>query len=136
MRSSSLKKTKIVATIGPASSSPQILGELMLAGVNAYRLNLSHGTHEQHGEVVKTARALSEKHKRPIAVIGDLQGPKIRVGTLPADGLPFVRDNLVRFQFGADYDRTAGAAASERARKKKSSKKTSAKAKKKASRDS
>ncbi|HEX3082698.1 MAG TPA: pyruvate kinase [Candidatus Saccharimonadia bacterium] len=106
MRVSSLKHTKIVATIGPASSSPEVLENLMLAGVNAFRLNLSHGTHEQHGQVVKTARALSAKHKRPIAVIGDLQGPKIRVGTLPADGLPFVRDNLVRFQFGADYDRT------------------------------
>ncbi len=106
MLAASFKRTKIVATIGPASSSPQVLEELLLAGVNAYRLNMSHGTHEQHAEVVKIARKLSDKHQKPIAVIADLQGPKIRVGTLPADGLPFVRDTVVRFQYGAVFDST------------------------------
>jgi len=106
MLAASFKRTKIVATIGPASSSPQVLEELMLAGVNAYRLNMSHGTHDEHGEVVKTARHLSEVHRRPVAVIADLQGPKIRVGSLPADGLPFVRDTIVRFEYGAVYDST------------------------------
>ena len=106
MLAASFKRTKIVATIGPASNSPQLLEELMLAGVNAYRLNFSHGTHEEHGEVVKIARKLSEKHGRPVAVIADLQGPKIRVGTLPSDGLPFIRDAHVRFEFGADFDAT------------------------------
>ncbi|HVQ44201.1 MAG TPA: pyruvate kinase [Candidatus Saccharimonadia bacterium] len=106
MLAASFKRTKIIATIGPASNSPQVLEQLMLAGVNAFRLNFSHGTQEEHGEVLKIARKLSAKHERPVAVIADLQGPKIRVGTLPADGLPFVRDNLVRFQYGATFDST------------------------------
>jgi pyruvate kinase len=103
MLASSFKRTKIVATIGPASSSPQILEELMLAGVNMFRLNFSHGSHEQHGEVVKIARKLSAKHHKPVAVLADIQGPKIRVGILPEDGLPFVRGNVVRFQFGSTF---------------------------------
>ena len=78
----------------------------MLAGVNMFRLNFAHGTHEEHGEVIKAARHLSAKHKKPVAVLADIQGPKIRVGTLPTDGLPFVRDNIVRLEFGADYDAT------------------------------
>ena len=104
MLASSFKRTKIVATIGPASSSPEVLEELLLAGVNAFRLNFSHGTQDEHELVCKTARHLSEKHAKPIAVIADLQGPKIRVGTLPSDGLPFVRDTTVRFKYGADYE--------------------------------
>lgn len=106
MLAASFKRTKIVATIGPASSSPQILEELMLAGVNMFRMNFAHGTHEQHGEVLKTARGLSAKHKKPVAMLADIQGPKIRVGKLPQDGLPFVRDTLVRFEYGADFDAT------------------------------
>lgn len=106
MLAASFKRTKIVATIGPASSSPQVLEELMLAGVNMFRLNFAHGTHDQHGEVLKAARGLSDKHKKPVALLADIQGPKIRVGKLPADGLPFVRDTLVRFEYGADFDAT------------------------------
>ena len=106
MLASSFKRTKIVATIGPASSTPQILEELMLAGVNMFRLNFAHGTREQHGEVLKIARALSAKHKKPVAVLADIQGPKIRLGTLPTDGLPFIRGNIVRFEYAADFDAT------------------------------
>jgi pyruvate kinase len=106
MLAASFKRTKIVATIGPASSSPQILEELLLAGVNAFRLNMSHGTHDEHAAVVKAARGLSDKHAKPVAVIADLQGPKIRVGTLPSDGLPFVRGNLMRFEYNARYGST------------------------------
>ncbi|MDB5178664.1 MAG: Pyruvate kinase [Patescibacteria group bacterium] len=104
MLAASFKRTKIVATIGPSSNSPQVLEELLLAGVNMFRLNFSHGTHEEHGQVAKYARHLSDKHGKPVAVLADIQGPKIRVGTLPIDGLPFVRGNVVRFQFGADYE--------------------------------
>ncbi len=104
MLAASFKRTKIVATIGPASHSPQILEELMLAGANAFRLNFSHGTQEEHAEVVKSTRKLCAKHAKPIAIIADLQGPKIRVGTLPSDGLPFVRDTLVRFEYGATFE--------------------------------
>jgi pyruvate kinase len=106
MLAASFKRTKIVATIGPASSSPQVLEELLLAGVNMFRLNFAHGSHEQHGEVIKAARQLSAKHHKPVAVLADIQGPKIRVGVLPDDGLPFVRGNAVRFQYGADFDKT------------------------------
>ncbi|HUD11833.1 MAG TPA: pyruvate kinase [Candidatus Saccharimonadia bacterium] len=106
MLAASFKRTKIVATIGPATSSPQVLEELLLAGVNMFRMNFSHGTHEEHGAVLKTARQLSKKHNKPVAVLADIQGPKIRVGTLPTDGLPFVRGNIVRFEFGADYEAT------------------------------
>lgn len=104
MLAASFKRTKIVATIGPASNSPEILEDLILAGVNAFRLNFSHGTHEEHGAVLKAARHLSDKHEKPVAVIADLQGPKIRVGALPSDGLAFVRDSVVRFKYGANYE--------------------------------
>src|SRR5476651_321317 len=106
MLAASFKRTEIVATIGPASNSPQVLEELLLAGVNMFRLNFSHGTQEEHGAVHKAVRQLSEKHSKPVAVLFDIQGPKIRVGTLPTDGLPFVRGNTVRFEHGADYEAT------------------------------
>jgi pyruvate kinase len=105
MLAASFKRTKIVATIGPATRSPQVMEQLILAGANAIRLNFSHGTHEEHGAVVKLARGISDKHQKPVAIIGDLQGPKIRVGILPSVGLPFVRGHVVRFEFGADYDK-------------------------------
>jgi pyruvate kinase len=105
MLAPTFKRTKIVATIGPASSSPQVLEALYRAGTNGFRLNFSHGTHEQHGAVVRLARQIAAKHGRPVALIGDLQGPKIRVGILPTDGLPFVRGTTVRFEYGAEYDK-------------------------------
>lgn len=103
MLAASFKRTKIVATIGPASRSPQKLQQLMMAGVNGIRLNFSHGTQEEHLEVLKTVRGLSDKLGRPAAIIADLSGPKIRVGDLPADGLPFVRGKTVQFEYGNDY---------------------------------
>jgi pyruvate kinase len=106
MLAASFKRTKIVATIGPASNSPQVMEKVVLAGANGLRLNLSHGTHEQHGAVIKIARGISAKHAKPLAVIADLQGPKIRVGVLPTDGLPFVRGHVVRFEYGATYEDT------------------------------
>lgn len=104
MLAASFKRTKIVATIGPASREPEVLEQLLLAGVNMFRLNLSHGTHEEHARIVKIARGLTKKHGKPVAVLADLQGPKIRVGTLPTDGVPFVRDHTMRFEVGADYE--------------------------------
>lgn len=105
MLAESFKRTKIVATIGPASSSPKIMEELMLAGANAFRLNLSHGSLDEHARVIEIARKLSEKHRRPIALIADLQGPKIRVGNLPSDGLPFVRGHVMRFEYNSDFSK-------------------------------
>ena len=84
MASVSSRRTKIVATIGPASSSPERLDALAAAGMDAARLNLSHGTHDDHRERAQAVRAAEERADRPIAIIGDLQGPKIRVGDLAA----------------------------------------------------
>ncbi len=79
-----MRRTKIVCTIGPATESEEQLKRLMQAGMNVARLNFSHGTHEEHGEVIKRVRALSERLGIPIAILQDLQGPKIRVGALQA----------------------------------------------------
>ena len=106
MLAASFKRTKIVATIGPASNNVDVMEELLLAGVNMFRLNFSHGDHQQHGDVIKLARKLSDKHDKPVAILADIQGPKIRVGILPDDGLPFVRGAIMRFEHNADYDAT------------------------------
>lgn len=71
---------KIVATIGPASSDPRIMERLFEAGVDVFRLNFSHGTHEQQKHNIKALRELEKKHDRPITILQDLQGPKFRVG--------------------------------------------------------
>ncbi len=76
------RKTKIVCTIGPSTSSRKMLRRLILAGMNVARLNFSHGTHEEHQKVFERIRALSKSLNRPVAVIQDLQGPKIRTGKI------------------------------------------------------
>ncbi len=75
------RKVKILATLGPASSDPGVLRELFRAGADAFRFNMSHGEHAQHAENFKTVRALEKEFGRPIAILCDLQGPKLRVGT-------------------------------------------------------
>jgi pyruvate kinase len=82
MASVSPRRTKIVATIGPASSTPERVHELIEAGMDAARLNFSHGTHEDHAARAKVLREVEAEVGRPIALIGDLQGPKFRVGGL------------------------------------------------------
>ncbi len=74
------RKTKIVCTIGPACESRDALRKLILAGMNVARLNFSHGSYESHEKVLSTIRSLSEKMERPVAILQDLQGPKIRTG--------------------------------------------------------
>jgi pyruvate kinase len=75
-------KTKIVATIGPASNSPGMLERLICAGMNIARLNFSHGTFDQHAEVIARIRAASKATGRRVAIMGDLPGPKMRLGTI------------------------------------------------------
>jgi pyruvate kinase len=75
-------KTKIVATIGPASNSPEMLERLIRAGVNVARLNFSHGSFDQHGEVIARIRAASSATGRRVAIMADLPGPKMRLGTI------------------------------------------------------
>jgi pyruvate kinase len=77
-----INRTKIIATIGPASSSEKILEELMIAGVDVFRLNSSHGTYEEFSRVIAGIRKLNAKHNHNCAVLVDLQGPKIRIGEL------------------------------------------------------
>jgi pyruvate kinase len=77
-----LNKTKIIATIGPASNSRDTLEKMLRAGVNVVRLNFSHGTYEQHGDVIKMIRSLSRELNRPVGILLDLQGPKVRTGKL------------------------------------------------------
>ena len=76
------RKAKIVATVGPASQSAEILEQLILAGMDVARMNFSHGTHEQHKERITLIRKLSEKLGTTVGILQDLQGPKIRVGAL------------------------------------------------------
>ncbi len=80
-------RTKIVATIGPASREPGRLAELAEAGVDVFRLNFSHGTHEEHSEVLGRIRAVGEGLGRSLAVLQDLGGPKIRLGPIPGDSV-------------------------------------------------
>src|SRR3954454_12232557 len=77
------RRTKIVATIGPATSSAEMLVALARAGMDAARLNFSHGSPEDHAERARQVRAAQEEVGRPLALIADLQGPKIRVANLP-----------------------------------------------------
>jgi pyruvate kinase len=74
------RRTKIVATIGPASSTPEMLSRLFYGGADVFRLNFSHGTHEDHQARIRMIRALEESAGRPIGILADVQGPKLRVG--------------------------------------------------------
>jgi pyruvate kinase len=77
---SSRRKTKIVATIGPATSDPEVLRELILAGATTLRLNFSHGSYDDHLKNIRSIRQVSYELNRPVAILQDLQGPKIRLG--------------------------------------------------------
>jgi pyruvate kinase len=74
------RRTKIIATLGPASGSPEILARLFQAGADVFRLNFSHGTHEDHAKRFAMIRELEERFDRPIGILADVQGPKLRVG--------------------------------------------------------
>ena len=78
--------TKIVCTIGPASESPQVLSRMIHAGMNVARLNFSHGTQAEHGQKIQLIRSLSDESKLPVAILQDLCGPKIRVGSVADPG--------------------------------------------------
>jgi pyruvate kinase len=90
------RHSKIVCTIGPASSSPRIIERLMQAGMDVARLNFSHGTHADHAQSIAVLRATAIKHQKPIAILADLQGPKIRTGPL-ASGVPVMLTAGQRF---------------------------------------
>jgi pyruvate kinase len=82
-----MKKTKIVATIGPASASKEVLTKMILEGMNVARINFSHGSHEDHLDVVKTIREINDELGSNVALLADLQGPKIRIGEVKNNGV-------------------------------------------------
>ncbi len=95
-----LRRTKIVATLGPASGNPEMIGRLFEAGADTFRINMSHSSHDRMRELVAAIRAVEKHHNRPIGILVDLQGPKLRVSTF-ADG-PVMLDNGATFTFDAD----------------------------------
>src|SRR5260370_26575284 len=93
----SFRHSKIVCTIGPASRSPRIIDRLLSAGMDVARLNFSHGTHEEHAKNISMLRAAAIEHEKPIAILADLQGAKIRTGPL-AGGGPVMLRSRQRFE--------------------------------------
>lgn len=93
------RKVKVLATLGPASGSPEMIEKMFRAGVDAFRMNMSHGEHKAHAVNVKSIRALEKKAGRPITILADLQGPKLRIGAFAKGpvmlktGAKFVLDN-------------------------------------------
>jgi len=85
------RHSKIVCTIGPASRSPRMIDRLFSAGMDVARLNFSHGTHEEHARSMALLRAASGEHEKPVAILADLQGPKIRTGALAGGGPVMLR---------------------------------------------
>lgn len=95
-----LRNTKVIATLGPTSSTAETIEELHVAGADIFRLNFSHGTHADHRATYDHIRALEVKQGRPIGILADMQGPKIRIGTF-ADG-PVYLENGVSFRLDND----------------------------------
>ncbi len=83
-----MARTKIIATLGPATNTESTITELAGAGMNVARVNFSHGTHEEKKVLIENIRRVSEKNENPIAILGDLCGPKIRIGELEASSIP------------------------------------------------
>lgn len=98
--SSLLNRTKVVATIGPATRAPERLADLIDSGVSVCRLNFSHGTLADHAQALRTIRMISESLKRPVAVLGDLCGPKIRLNTIAGGQVQLQAGQAVRFVRG------------------------------------
>ncbi len=98
------RRVKILATIGPASRSPEMLRRLFRAGADAFRVNMSHGSHDDHAAAIAAIRAMEDEFRRPIAILADLQGPKLRVGEF-VGGKAVIRHGG---HFNLDRDPTPG----------------------------
>jgi pyruvate kinase len=96
------RHAKIVATLGPASSTPEMIRALFMAGADTFRLNFSHGTHDDHAKVHAAIRALEKDVKRPIGILQDLQGPKIRIGTLTEGKIEVKAGERLKFVLSRD----------------------------------
>lgn len=97
MKINDLQRTKIVATVGPASDSYEKLLELVKAGVDVFRLNFSHGTHEGHQNVINHIMYINEKYGTHIGILADLQGPKLRIGEVQEGGIPLESGDEIIF---------------------------------------
>ncbi|ACM39431.1 MULTISPECIES: pyruvate kinase [Rhizobium/Agrobacterium group] len=95
------RRAKIVATVGPASHTPEILKSLFMAGVDTFRLNFSHGERSSHEQVFRSIRAIEQELGSPIGILQDLQGPKIRIGTIADGRLTLEKGAEVRFVCGS-----------------------------------
>ncbi len=98
------RQTKILATIGPASSSEEMIESLFKAGVDTFRLNFSHGTHDDHKKVLALIRKIEKRHNHPIGIIADMQGPKLRIGRFENDSITLNKGQKFRF----DSDESLG----------------------------
>ena len=98
------RKVRILATLGPASNTPEMIRRLAEAGADAFRINMSHGTHADHLRAIETIRALEKELERPTTILADLQGPKLRVGKFAEGGVELARGQLFSF----DRDETPG----------------------------
>ena len=94
------RKTKIVATIGPASRDRETLVRMVEAGMDVARLNFSHGSHEQHAETAEWVREAAGRAGRPVALLQDLPGPKLRIGALAGDVVDLKTGDPVTFHCG------------------------------------
>lgn len=92
-----IHKTKIIATVGPACSKYEQLLDLVNSGVNVFRLNFSHGTHEGHAEVIQNIQAINDAYPFNIAILADLQGPKLRVGKIKDGQLNLKAEDIITF---------------------------------------
>ncbi|MCU0611278.1 MAG: pyruvate kinase, partial [Candidatus Eisenbacteria bacterium] len=81
-----MRQTKIICTIGPATSSPETIRALIRAGMDVARINFSHGGHDTKAQAISTIRRVADDERRLVAILADLQGPKLRVGDLPDAG--------------------------------------------------
>lgn len=91
------KRTKIVCTLGPSTETKETIAMLVDAGMNVARLNFSHGTYDNHKMIIDHVRAVSSQFDEPVAILQDLQGPKIRVGNLPEEGILFKKGSIITF---------------------------------------
>jgi pyruvate kinase len=99
--SPSFRRTKIVSTLGPASSTPEIIRALLESGVDAVRLNFSHGDHATHHRMVGLVRQASRQVGRPVPIIQDLQGPRLRLGVLPQDSVVLKKGSKIGVTVGS-----------------------------------
>jgi len=99
----SIRRTKIIATIGPASSSPDMIRQLIQAGMDVARLNFSHGKYEDHAAVIDSLRKISNELNKPVTILQDLQGPKIRVGQLPGGKIDIHSGDIITLVPQAEY---------------------------------